>query len=147
MSDNRYFALKSEHGIDHADNLEPIVSFGLGVAVPVIGADGELHEITHVVHIQPAGSLEGQPGARVIPDTRIVEVCNVAVAAAIVDMKLFDEVDEPKKGDLDRAHKETAAHVDAMKNRGKLVAAGDLPAPDADDPVPTTEPAGDGQEG
>lgn len=142
MSDYRYFVLRDDHGIDHEDNLKPINDFGLTIATPTMSAIG-LTESVQTVRIQPAPRLNDETRARAIPNTRYVETDDPIVAAAIVDTKLFDEVDEPKKSDLDKARKETDAHIDALKTRDKAVAAGDIPAPDVND---APNPAADGQE-
>jgi Iap family predicted aminopeptidase len=142
MSDSRYFVLRDEHGVDHADNLQPIVDFGLSLGVPSLGAQGFTESVS-VVQIQPADEL-GDLRARVIPNTRYVETNDLVIAAAISDMGLFDEVDEPSKAAVDKAHKETKAHVEAMKERDRLVAAGEQEPPDVNDPTP--DPAAVGQE-
>lgn len=143
MSESRFFVLRDAHGVDHADNLQPIVDFGLSLGVPSLGAQGFTESVS-VVRIQPANEL-GDLRARVIPDTRYVETNDPIVAAGILDMGVFDEVDEPKKADVDKARKETKAHVEAMKERDRLVAAGEQAPPDINDPT-IIDPAVVGQE-
>lgn len=144
MSDSRYFVLKDdlEHTTDPEGNLKPINDFGLSVATPTVSSIG-LTETVHTLSIQPQPRLTDEVRARVIPNTRYVETDDVIIAIGILDTGLFIEVDEPKKADVDKARKETDAHIDALKKRDQAVAAGDIPAPDVND---APNPAADGQE-
>ncbi|HET6502104.1 MAG TPA: hypothetical protein VFG87_15215 [Amycolatopsis sp.] len=133
-----YFELRSEHGVDHANNLQPIVDFGLSMPAARQTSDGLiLPTATERVSIQPAPNLTDELVARVIPNTRIVETIDPRVADAIRAVGLFDEIDKPSKTAIAAAEKETRAHVDAMAARDRQVDAGGEPPPDATDaPTP-----------
>lgn len=141
MSDSRYFALKGEHGVDHADNLEPLQEIGISVSVPTMvpgASNTDIVEVPHIIKVESANGL-GDRRARIIPGTRFVETNDPLVASALLECGQYTEVDEPGKGAIDKARKQTAAHQDAMKQRDQAVTAGDIPAPDADDTTPTID--------
>lgn len=148
MSESRYFVLRDDVGVDHADNLEPLAEIGLIVGVPtaVPGPENvEIVEVPQAHSIKPADKLNDERRVRIIPGTRYVETNDALIAEGLLGHPagkgLFVEVDEPKKADIDKARKETDAHIEAMKNRDAQVQLGNEPAPDA------TDAAGDGQEG
>jgi hypothetical protein len=140
MSDSRYFALRGEHGVDHAGNPEPLAHVGLSVVAPTAipaPAGMEIADVPHVVSIEQADKL-GDARARIVPGTRFIETADALLAGALLACGQYEEVDKPGKPELDRARKDTQAHVDAMNARDQQVAAGDLPAPDATDQPPVT---------
>lgn len=134
----RYFELRSEHGIDSGENREPLAEIGLNVPIPVRAASG-LTVAPHAIRIKPAQTT-GKLGARIIPDTRLVEAEEPLIAAALAEKpELFTEVDKPSKSTLDEHQKETEAHLAWHAERDKQVKAGNEPAPDATDNAPSGE--------
>lgn len=144
---SRFFELAAEHGRDHADNLQPLTQ--VGVSMPVVRmihtAKGERipSVVSHSLAIDPADRLEDAL-ARIIPDTRIIETASPQVASALLACGQYQEIDQPSKKQLAAAEKETKAHKAALQERDKAVAAGELPAPDSDDPgaISQTTPTG-----
>src|SRR5581483_6018548 len=128
----RYFELLDNIGVDNAGNLEPLVHAGHQVGVPVLTPLGMTEEV-HTVILEPADHLGREANARVIPDTRIVEVRDPIAAAAIAGSGAYREIDKPTKAHIEKAQKETAAHKDYLAKRDQQIELGNEPAPDADD--------------
>lgn len=133
-----HFALLADHGIDYADNLEPLTEIGVSVPVPALNVDsGELEVRSQGMTIRPEKALSDEVVARIIPDTRFVETTSAVIASALLACGQYEQIDPPTKKDIGDAEKETRAHVEAMELRDKQVDAGDIPAPDATDVQPT----------
>lgn len=138
-----WFELASTYGIDHAGNLEPLCPFVLNIAVPQMGPGGMvLPSAADKTPVALAAKLDDSTPIRVIPDTRIIETSDLRLAAAVLALGVFDQIDKPSKAHIDKARKETAAHHDAMSNRGKQIAAADIEPPGINDP----KPEGDAEE-
>jgi hypothetical protein len=144
MSDTRYFALRDEHGTDHEENLQPIVEVGLSIPNPLAAALG--HDVKDKVVIVQHDELTDELPARVIPGTRLIETNDFIVAESLLACGQYEEVGAPTKATIEKAHKETKAHVEALKTRDALVAKGELEPPDAADHDANPENAPQGEE-
>lgn len=125
-----HYQLRPAHGVDYADNLEPIRDIGLSIPSPVVATQASR------VSIQPGARLTSEIRARVIPDTRIIETDDVRIATALHATGLFERIDTPSKTAIGKAEGETKAHVAATEKFHAEIAAGDQPRPDATDPPP-----------
>lgn len=88
----RYFQLNPDVGESEAD---PITSLSLDIVVPTM-TGGRTVELSASVVLAPADRL-GDLDARIIPDTRVVEVRDYVIADRLANHHLFVEVDRPSK--------------------------------------------------
>jgi hypothetical protein len=131
-----WFALKADHGIDYAGNLEPIQEVGVSVAVPQIVAGSVIDSGSERLIIRAHPELTDNMPIRVIPGTRIVETSNEALASVILAAGTFDQIEKPTQKAISEAKSETAAHVDAMDKRAEAVRLGSEHPADVNDPNP-----------
>lgn len=131
-----WFELRSDHGRDYADNLEPIAELAITLNLPRRVGGDILPTGTQVCTIKPAEQLDDELLVRVIPGTRIVETSSMLAAQSLAALAIFEQIEKPTTKVIAAARSETAAHHDAIAKYEDLVSAGDVPAPDASDPTP-----------
>jgi hypothetical protein len=75
---------------------EPLNSIGVPIQIPVM-ADGEVIDSTQTYRIEPAQKLGDGDWARIVPDTRIVEVNHEGLANVLRTLAGYVDCDPPKK--------------------------------------------------
>jgi hypothetical protein len=136
-----WFELRSEHGVDYAENREPIREVALTLSLPQMTPGGVIASGQQVCVIRPADELTDEMPARVIPGTRIIETSSLLTAQALYSRAEYEQlVDEPTQAQVNAAKAETAAHVDATRKRADAVARGSEHPADMNDPNPAPPP-------
>jgi len=93
----RYFQLKPNIG---SSPEEPLVSQSLQIVVPTM-AGKDVVDLSATVVLSPAPELKPGDDARIIPNTRIVEVRNYVIASALAGMdSTYVEIDQPSEGQI-----------------------------------------------
>jgi len=118
MPDLRYFELNDDVGLHpETGTPQPLAEIALRIPKATM-RDGEIVDTEERVLIQPAGELKPRDLVRALPHTRIVEVRDPLVAAALENLGLFHEIDAPPKRDEQHARGETqdARQADARNN-------------------------------
>jgi hypothetical protein len=87
----RYFQLKPHVG---SSPEEPLVSVGLSIQVPTM-VGGEIVDLGAAIVLSPAAELKDGDDARIIPNTRVVEVRHYAIADAISQLASYEEIEKP----------------------------------------------------
>jgi hypothetical protein len=111
MPQIRYLELRDHVGVDGDGNHEPLAEIGLALPLPTM-RDGEVVQIPVPTKIRPAASLGALP-ARIVPDTRIVEIADRLIAAQLLSTGKYEEIPAPTSAQLRKAHEKTAAHRQA----------------------------------
>ncbi len=132
-----WFELRPVHGVDYADNLEPIGEVALTLNMPQMVAGGVLPTATQVCTIRPAEALSDDVLVRIIPGTRIIETSSMLCAQALYSRAEYQQLDdEPTQKQIAAAKDETAAHIDATEKRAEAVRLGIEHPADVNDPNP-----------
>jgi hypothetical protein len=105
MSQDRYFAINDDVGLDADGNPEPAVTVAVMANVPSM-RDGQVVEIAHHFDVAP------------IAGTRIFKVSDPMVAAQLATVPSLHEIDAPKKTDLSKSRE---AVQDAKEHAGTHV--------------------------
>lgn len=136
-----WFELRSDHGRDYAENLEPIREVALTLNLPRMTAGGVMPTGTQVCTIKPADALTDELLVRIIPGTRIIETSSMLTAQALYSRSEYVQlVDEPTQAYVKAANDETRAHMDAVAKRAAAVATGGEHPADINDPNPAPPP-------
>ncbi len=140
-----WFELRAERGVDHAENLQPIVEIGLSIALPqIVGGGDVLPTASARTVVRQAPALTDDVQVRIIPNTRIVETSTLEIASTVLATGLFDQIDKPTKKAIASAESETKACVQAHEKRYEAVESGDAEHPAARDIIPPGDPAPSG---
>ncbi len=107
----RFFELVDHVGVDADGHHEPLAEIGLALPLPTM-RDGEVVEVAVPTTIEPAPSIGHRP-ARIVPDTRIVEVADLVVVGQLLGSGKYIEIAPPTSAQIKKAHEKTQAHRQA----------------------------------
>ena len=115
---NRYLQLREHIGLTAGGNPEPLVTIGLTATVPRM-RNGEIVDDPHRHEIKAAEKIPAGEGARIMPDTRIVEASDPVIADLLLSTGNWEEIDPPSKreqqhqrGEARAAKQEAGTHAD-----------------------------------
>jgi hypothetical protein len=102
--ESKFLQLKEHVGVTADGNLEPLVAIGAAIAVPTMipnpdTGELELGEVPHSVEIGASEQLTQEDGselpARIVPGTRMVEVADVRIEAALLQTENWEQIKPP----------------------------------------------------